>query len=279
MGGENRRKEAHVQGPVGPSPRGWGERHLHRMTQGEARTIPTWVGRTQSAELASTKLADHPHVGGENVGTASGESYAIGPSPRGWGEREALDRVNQGDRTIPTWVGRTVPDGCGIPRRPDHPHVGGENAWIRVSRPPLIGPSPRGWGERSQPARSPDPLRTIPTWVGRTPSASPAPGGRSDHPHVGGENFAPRAHSRGRSGPSPRGWGEQAQGCYAKSGPRTIPTWVGRTRPPRPPPSTAADHPHVGGENSAATGATPTLAGPSPRGWGEHLRMKVFRVL
>ena len=51
----------------------------------------------------------------------------------------------------------------------------------------------------------------------------------------------------------------------------TIPTRVGRTPDPEDPRGRHQDHPHAGGENRLREYARARAAGPSPRGWGEHL--------
>ena len=54
---------------------------------------------------------------------------------------------------------------------------------------------------------------------------------------------------------------------------RTIPTRVGRTGCDSPADDMSPDHPHAGGENSAAPSSDGIDdRGPSPRGWGERPR-------
>ena len=92
----------------------------------------------------------------------------------------------------------------------------------------------------------------------------------SDHPHAGGENRRTFLGQLLRSGPSPRGWGEQP---HLRSQPgecRTIPTRVGRTCEDAPCCGCCTDHPHAGGENACADYLVGRIDGPSPRGWGER---------
>ncbi len=173
------------------------------------------------------------------------------------------------ERTIPTRVGRTrardpVPVPCA-----DHPHAGGENIHLTNLSKLKTGPSPRGWGERTNqpPVRGAN--RTIPTRVGRTMGNRKEPRLPTDHPHAGGENNATLQCEDLTSGPSPRGWGERDDSVHGAEQSRTIPTRVGRTANLGPHDATSADHPHAGGENPP-TGPLPTYSpGPSPRGWGE----------
>ena len=169
MGGENAKGVPKKKQDDGPSPRGWGERFESRNHSLHGRTIPTWVGRTPAASSAAFSLSDHPHVGGENESVKFGGQLLTGPSPRGWGERDASLGVPAGLRTIPTWVGRTR---AGVPPR-GH----------------LDGPSPRGWGEQIEGMLDADGVRTIPTWVGRTWPVAASVVDSTDHPHVGGENL------------------------------------------------------------------------------------------
>ena len=80
-------------------------------------------------------------------------------------------------------------------------------------------------------------VRTIPTHVGRTAS---------------------RGHESGRSGPSPRTWGEHGEDRHG----------IGQT-----------DHPHARGENTAQPHRTRASLGPSPRTWGERSSDKCRRRL
>ena len=133
-----------------------------------------------------------------------------------------------------------------------------------------FGPSPRGWGERSQVSRTGKRRRTIPTRVGRTSDFSHSHKATTDHPHAGGENEPLNAGAALAAGPSPRGWGELNAGSIVTRRRRTIPTRVGRTRPRRCSRTTATDHPHAGGENTLGISTAAAGDGPSPRGWGER---------
>ena len=222
-----------------------------------------------------------------------------GPSPRGWGEQQG--RVQGGDdlRTIPTRVGRTAGQATRARGGADHPHAGGENDAQRRCAGLRSGPSPRGWGERLVDGRLGRVVRTIPTRVGRTPPRGDCAGGRTDHPHAGGENAVTLLSVFAPPGPSPRGWGEPICRKAHVQQLRTIPTRVGRTEVPHGPANRRTDHPHAGGENgcpsrwctgkpdhphaggenSCARCPETRWSGPSPRGWGErtsHARRKRF---
>ncbi len=92
-----------------------------------------------------------------------------------------------------------------------------------------------------------------------------------DHPHAGGENLETISHPSQCNGPSPRGWGERLIPRCHCVWLRTIPTRVGRTSQPTGLPRQTPDHPHAGGENVFTICRHSGIAGPSPRGWGEHV--------
>jgi len=73
-----------------------------------------------------------------------------------------------------------------------------------------------------------------------------------------------------KSGPSPRTWGEPWARRIVSSGPRTIPTHVGRTIFSSRERIFSADHPHARGENGMRRGPGRRRTGPSPRTWGER---------
>ncbi len=216
------------------------------------------------------RRADHPHAGGENNPHPRHAHRRAGPSPRGWGEQQAFGGIGRELRTIPTRVGRTRILNSRLIIRPDHPHAGGENSQDVGPCHGCAGPSPRGWGERLVGEASANPVRTIPTRVGRTRVRDRRPGRCSDHPHAGGENDHVQRRDVPESGPSPRGWGEPSSRSGPTTKPRTIPTRVGRTPPQQAARKPFADHPHAGGENTNHHVPRIGNYGPSPRGWGEQ---------
>ena len=127
-GGENDEGWTVAGKPGGPSPRGWGERHVSQLHHYRDRTIPTRVGRTLLRRPTLLQGADHPHAGGENLRVARVSGCDHGPSPRGWGEHHARGRRSRAVRTIPTRVGRTIEEARAILPVADHPHAGGENS-------------------------------------------------------------------------------------------------------------------------------------------------------
>ena len=187
-GEENSSVASSVSAMNGPSPRGWGERAKSAQPRHKPRTIPTRVGRTIAIYASCIIQTDHPHAGGENSLRPSLSPASPGPSPRGWGEPYTPIFNHSPHRTIPTRVGRTKKDTKCDKQSSDHPHAGGENHSTAVGISVVVGPSPRGWGERGAEVNDAFVHRTIPTRVGRTPAPKGPKVMLADHPHAGGEN-------------------------------------------------------------------------------------------
>ena len=187
--GENGLPETMILMWYGPSPRVWGELRMQKSTLDAVRTIPTRVGRTPCSGKLSAVSADHPHACGENSRCTASRNACNGPSPRVWGELVELVLLQPEQRTIPTRVGRTRESFPARQQQSDHPHACGENHVMRQQPAAPDGPSPRVWGEPSQPRRHHLSRRTIPTRVGRTPLCCTAATVSSDHPHACGENY------------------------------------------------------------------------------------------
>src|SRR5690606_1544326 len=91
------------------------------------RSIPTRVGKTDRHQL--------------------GREVADGPSPRVWGKRPELARVDRHLRSIPTRVGKTEALCRCSPAVTVHPHACGENPGTMARTNGPAGPSPRVWGK------------------------------------------------------------------------------------------------------------------------------------
>jgi len=85
--GENAAAADPRHGPVGPSPRTWGELQHVLSRPLQVRTIPTHVGRTKPCSSPAVPPPDHPHARGENESSIIFLATSCGPSPRTWGER------------------------------------------------------------------------------------------------------------------------------------------------------------------------------------------------
>ena len=153
-----------------------------------ARTIPTGVGKTNTAPQAPPSQPDHPHGRGENAFSGFRSEMHAGPSPRAWGKQGHSVFHSVQPRTIPTGVGKTNTAPQAPPSQPDHPHGRGENAFSGFRSEMHAGPSPRAWGKQGHSVFHSVQPRTIPTGVGKTGSLPCSARLRSDHPHGRGEN-------------------------------------------------------------------------------------------
>ncbi len=69
-GGENLIAHRSLPESSGPSPRGWGKLGGDASNYAVQRTIPTRVGKTETASGSRVSSSDHPHAGGENTGSS-----------------------------------------------------------------------------------------------------------------------------------------------------------------------------------------------------------------
>ena len=233
------------------------------------RNIPTGVGRRLSAYVARPVSSEHPHGRGEKYATTWQTPSPRGTSPRAWGEARRRRRSRRRRWNIPTGVGRRERRNGASASFPEHPHGRGEKSPNAAAVSTSTGTSPRAWGEGTPPGAPVFSCRNIPTGVGRSVLAPGDPGAKLEHPHGRGEKRGLRVVNHGRTGTSPRAWGEAAAAARTTAGGRNIPTGVGRS----PAASAArlpwAEHPHGRGEKGAIAGRPVRVLGTSPRAWGE----------
>ena len=228
------------------------------------------MGKSPSNRLTRTRSPGHPHAGGEISRRRNVLSVNYGPSPRGWGNHGGAYPNLCLHRAIPTRVGKSR-GGAGVRRgTPGHPHAGGEIYRRGVRHPATNGPSPRGWGNRAVCQIGNLVSRAIPTRVGKSASLAPCATISAGHPHAGGKIRRGRLAGWMHRGPSPRGWGNQANLQPNAKQPRAIPTRVGKSEQAIVGQFVWPGHPHAGGEIKLAATADPWTRGPSPRGWGNR---------
>ena len=256
----------------GSSPRPWGTRIHAREQRLLPRFIPTPVGNTTEERATIRANTVHPHARGEHWISLNISGTNYGSSPRPWGTLEQRRRWGVGCRFIPTPVGntkQTLPEPF---RNPVHPHARGEHIEPLRLFHSISGSSPRPWGTLSLQADGLRPPRFIPTPVGNTSRAPPAPDRPAVHPHARGEHTRRRAassarrpvhpHARGEHSRSRRSRGQQPGSSPRPWGTRTVPQ--GRTR-------ISSVHPHARGEHGTGNWLHWGCAGSSPRPWGTHL--------
>ncbi len=209
-------------------------------------------------------------MGGGTAEARLSETARDGPSPRGRGNLGMDLFIGAGRGTIPAWAGepcKALPLLC--PAR-DHPRVGGGTAWRRLNPLRDLGPSPRGRGNRRDPAqRSPDD-GTIPAWAGEPRQFSYSVAVSWDHPRVGGGTRKSRSAFQAMAGPSPRGRGNLHPMPSYVAVMRTIPAWAGEPIHRRSWWPWLRDHPRVGGGTLFLLSFEAGMQGPSPRGRGNH---------
>ena len=129
-------------------PRAWGRLTAPETGWVRARNTPTCVGKTWPDTIPMTLSWKHPHVRGEDVGTAKKKVEALETPPRAWG-RQIWAKFNRHfRRNTPTCVGKTA---CSI-------------------GPPTIATEtpPRAWGRRSVAPYDSVGTGNTPTCVGKT---------------------------------------------------------------------------------------------------------------
>ncbi len=249
-----------------------GRRWCNRPGQRRGRSAPRAWGGPLRRDVRVTRRPEHPHVRGEDVTKKVRTLVDAGAPPRAWGGHveQVVDRVFR--RSTPTCVGRTdVPTHDGVfPRstptcvgrtptpapntspQSEHPHVRGEDTVNPRELAGFAGAPPRAWGG---PARLSQ--MTTPTW---------------EHPHVRGEDFVLAPECPPFDGAPPRAWGGPPPELGTTQSLRSTPTCVGRTASPHSPGRSLSEHPHVRGEDTAATGAAKAHTGAPPRAWGGRMR-------
>ena len=166
---------------------------------------------------------------GENRNLIATRQLKCGTSPHAWGKPLLERAAAVADRNIPTCVGKTRRRSYPFLRRPEHPHMRGENASSDSSRETTDGTSPHAWGKPTFGSAPPEVSRNIPTCVGKTGSLREFGRVSPEHPHMRGENSAGYNIHAAISGTSPHAWGKRSTRAQATTRPRNIPTCVGKT--------------------------------------------------
>ena len=150
VGGETRSESGPLTKSRGPSPRGRGNRRRRRDDHELYGSIPAWAGKPWPSGTAASACGVHPRVGGETQGLRGTRDTVSGPSPRGRGNLGLVQTDDRKDRSIPAWAGKPAP----TPPVPQcdwvHPRVGGETAAFLLNWASILGPSPRGRGNRTR---------------------------------------------------------------------------------------------------------------------------------
>ena len=96
----------------GSSPRVWGQVCSACFWLCYAGIIPTRVGTRSDYRGATKDLRDHPHACGDKYRVGGSSRWAVGSSPRVWGQGDAVYAQSSSSGIIPTRVGTRVIEPC-----------------------------------------------------------------------------------------------------------------------------------------------------------------------
>ena len=113
---------------------------------------------------------DHPHAYGDKVFGTVDLGTDEGSSPRVWGQAGYLKMYSFDLRIIPTRMGTSTLKNYTCLQLGDHPHAYGDKCAIIKSHFPVIGSSPRVWGQVVGIKLIAIILRIIPTRMGTSGS-------------------------------------------------------------------------------------------------------------
>ena len=188
--------------------------------------------------------------------------------PRAWGRlaARAFSRPRHGN--TPTCVGKTRSCRKGFPGHEKHPHVRGEDYFVKSRNVPALETPPRAWGRPTWEGVSMTSVRNTPTCVGKTLKAGIKPRPSRKHPHVRGEDRPNSVRGGAGTETPPRAWGRLVKPKKDKSSCGNTPTCVGKTSPVTFPSFPFEKHPHVRGEDATGTRTRGCGRETPPRAWG-----------
>ena len=137
-----------------------------------------------------------------------------------------------------------------VARFPVHPHVHGDNRDVQPQVIEAAGSPPCAWGQPNPPPRGLRRARFTPMCMGTTHPGRDGAGRMAVHPHVHGDNCAPR------SAPGPDH--------------RFTPMCMGTTSHGNRRSGPCAVHPHVHGDNVGVSRTTVAMIGSPPCAWGQR---------
>ena len=212
---------------------------------------------------------------GENEHSREAAGIPWGSSPRVRGKQDLRGRGDEAPGLIPACAGKT----SGPCPRPSpswaHPRVCGENLGPVTATDDGRGSSPR---VRGKPAPARRPLADqglIPACAGKTVAPGRTARTNRAHPRVCGENNHSPDPLPTLTGSSPRVRGKRSVVLFLGPVDWLIPACAGKTSRNRAGMSQPWAHPRVCGENGAATEATRTKVGSSPRVRGKLVEKDV----
>ena len=134
---------------LGSSPRVWGQVFKQQLLLPYLRIIPTRVGTRGRLYLCQRRKWDHPHACGDKTNKYYTNPFAVGSSPRVWGQGRPYRHCRCTLRIIPTRVGTSRIKVVFTAIYQDHPHACGDKSLYTLKPLMLIGSSPRVWGQET----------------------------------------------------------------------------------------------------------------------------------
>ena len=253
----------------GASPVAWGEdeRPLHPL--GEARCIPSRLGRGCRPSGARRRRAVHPQSPGERMFYRFHGDATNGASPVAWGEVPLPVLRRPYRRCIPSRLGRGPRERGGPRGLAVHPQSPGERPPTAFWAPACFGASPVAWGEGRRRPPVERRRRCIPSRLGRGTRPRTRSRPSPVHPQSPGERSGSGPVVRATCGASPVAWGEAHQRALDARGLRCIPSRLGRGSGSAGSCPTPSVHPQSPGERRRAWRSMRRASGASPVAWGE----------
>ena len=165
----------------------WGQASRSKRLREKRGIIPTRVGTSRRITLRKPKDEDHPHACGDKNWLFSCCITQDGSSPRVWGQDSFAVFLTFSTGIIPTRVGTSYTRYKSIGDERDHPHACGDKAEKMSKIAPIIGSSPRVWGQAMLKISFLSHLRIIPTRVGTSLVFLSPVALLWDHPHACGD--------------------------------------------------------------------------------------------
>ncbi len=135
----------------GSSPRVWGQVYWQHLDSKYYRIIPTRMGTRIKSCCICHRVKDHPHAYGDKRFIKHKEKFAVGSSPRVWGQEAHSRKLDLHKRIIPTRMGTSAHQPPLPVMGEDHPHAYGDKTALSSAVSVSTGSSPRVWGQVRRP--------------------------------------------------------------------------------------------------------------------------------
>ena len=149
------------------------------------------------------------------------------------------------------------------------PHAYGDKRRTEQTYVKRYGSSPRVWGQAESVCLAYAPRRIIPTRMGTSSVLERRNFCWVDHPHAYGDKLLNNVRYGNFRGSSPRVWGQEQKVGQSGRVHRIIPTRMGTRLASLCDTMLSGDHPHAYGDKSWSFAPADSVAGSSPRVWGQ----------